>query len=44
MESVYDLQDIFLKIRDPFYFPSEAEEILQDIKKYNFFPLKENEL
>ena len=44
MESVYDLQDIFLKIRDPFYFPSEAEEILQDIKKYNFFPLKENKI
>lgn len=44
MENVYDLQDIFLKIRDPFYFPSEAEEILQDIKKYNYFPLKENKV
>ena len=44
MESVYKLEDIFLKIRNPFYFPSEVEEILKDINEKHYFILHENKI
>lgn len=44
MESVYDLQDVISKVRAPFFFPSETEEILQDINKYHRFPLYEGRI
>lgn len=44
MEQVYNLQDILLKIRKPFYFPSEVEEIIQDIKKYHYFVFHEEKI
>lgn len=44
METVYDIENIISKIRDPFYFPSEEEEILQSINKYHYLPLNEEKI
>lgn len=44
MEEILNIQDIILKIREPFSFPSETEEIINNIKKYHYFPLNENKI